>query len=752
MTLWTSKLTRIAAKMSQVGFTETLAKEGYKYNIVCNVIAPIAASRMTQTVMPPDILENLKPDWVVPLVAVLVHPSNQHETGSIFEVGGGHIAKLRWERAKGALLKTGPTLTPGAILKQWKHVNDFSEPSYPCGVANFMTLLEEAQKLGDNDPGEQLDFGGKVALITGGGAGLGRSYALLFASYGASVVVNDLINPDDVVQEIQKSGGKAVGNKASVEDGDAVVKAAIDAYGRIDILVNNAGILRDKAFANMEDKMWDQVVAVHLRGTFKTTKAAWPYFLKQKYGRVVNTTSTSGIYGNFGQANYAAAKLGILGFSRALAREGAKYNINVNTIAPNAGTNMTRSIMPEDMVQAFKPEQVAPLVLTLCSDKVPKPSTGGLFEVGSGWHARTRWQRSGGRGFPVDIKLTPEAVVKAWTDIINFDDGRADHPEDGQDGLKSIMKNMENKRHEGGEDIGEGNDKQVLDNIEEAKKMQSEKSDFKYDDKDVILYNLGVGAKRTQLPLVYEGSESFQVLPTFGVIPPFGAEAPWNMYDILPNFNPTMLLHGEQYLEIRKFPVPTAATLISYTNLVEVVDKGKSAILTTGAITKDAATGEDIFYNESSAFIRGSGGFGGRSKASDRGAATAVHHPPKRTPDAVVEELTTEEQATLYRLNGDRNPLHVDPNFSKMGGFKTPILHGLCFFGISGKHVYQTYGPFNNIKVRFVGTVLPGQRLRTEMWKEGRRIIFQTVVVETGKPCIAGAGAELLSGGKGAKL
>ena len=115
------------------------------------------------------------------------------------------------------------------------------------------------------------------------------------------------MDPDTVVQEIQKSGGKAVGVKASAEDGDAVVKAAIDAYGRIDIIVNNAGILRDKAFTNMDDKMWDQVIAVHLRGTYKVTKAAWPYMLKQKYGRIINTTSTSGIYGNFGQANYAAA-------------------------------------------------------------------------------------------------------------------------------------------------------------------------------------------------------------------------------------------------------------------------------------------------------------------------------------------------------------------------------------------------------------------------------------------------------------
>ena len=160
-----------AAKLSQVGFTETLAKEGFKYNIFANVIAPIAASRMTETVMPPDILENLKPDWVVPLVAVLVHPSNKQETGSIFEVGGGHVAKLRWERAKGALLKTDATLTPSAILKKWNGVNDFSKPSYPTGTADFMELLEEAQKLGPNDPGEPLDFTGRVALITGAGGG-----------------------------------------------------------------------------------------------------------------------------------------------------------------------------------------------------------------------------------------------------------------------------------------------------------------------------------------------------------------------------------------------------------------------------------------------------------------------------------------------------------------------------------------------------------------------------------------------------
>jgi multifunctional beta-oxidation protein len=161
----------IAAKLALVGFTETLAKEGVKYNILANVIAPIAASRMTETVMPPDILKNLKPDWVVPLVAVLVHSSNKNETGSIFEVGGGHVAKLRWERSKGALLKTDESLTPGAIKAKWDQVVDFSKPEYPSGPADFLGLLEEAGNLPTNPNAEQPDFKGKVVLVTGGGAG-----------------------------------------------------------------------------------------------------------------------------------------------------------------------------------------------------------------------------------------------------------------------------------------------------------------------------------------------------------------------------------------------------------------------------------------------------------------------------------------------------------------------------------------------------------------------------------------------------
>lgn len=207
-----------------------------------------------------------------------------------------------------------------------------------------------------------------------------------------------------------------------------------------------------------------------------------------------------------------------------------------------------------------------------------------------------------------------------------------------------------------------------------------------------------------------------------------------------------MLLHGEQYLEIKQYPIPTAATLVSYPKLLEVVDKGNAAILKSGTTTVNKETGKEVFYNESTVFIRGSGGFGGQKKPEDRGPSTALNKAPKRSPDFTKEEKTTEEQAVLYRLSGDYNPLHVDPAFAKMGGFKVPILHGLCSFGIAAKSVYEQYGPFKNIKVRFAGTVEPGQTLVTETWKEGNKVLFQTKVKETGKLAISGGGAELVDG------
>ena len=261
-----------------------------------------------------------------------------------------------------------------------------------------------------------------------------------------------------------------------------------------------------------------------------------------------------------------------------------------------------------------------------------------------------------------------------------------------------------------------------------------------------MLYNIGIGAKRTDLKYVFEGAEDFQVIPTFGVIPPFDAETPFSLDDLVPNFSPMMLLHGEQYLEVKKYPVPTSAKTLSYAKLIEVVDKGNAAIVKHGVTTVHAETKEELFYNETTVFLRGCGGFGGKKKPADRGASTAANKPPSRMPDVVVEEKTTEEQAVIYRLSGDYNPLHVDPAFAKVGGFKVPILHGLCFFGIAGKAVYEKFGAFKNVKVRFAGTVLPGQTLVTEMWKDGNKVIFQTKVKETGKLAIGGAAAELVDG------
>lgn len=277
--------------------------------------------------------------------------------------------------------------------------------------------------------------------------------------------------------------------------------------------------------------------------------------------------------------------------------------------------------------------------------------------------------------------------------------------------------------------------------IQEAMTQKRIPTTYTYDDRDVILYNLSLGARRTDLDLVYERSQNFQVLPTFGIVPMY--DSLFSVKDIVPNYDQRMLLHGEQYLEIKQFPIPISGTLKTESRLIEVIDKGNAALVKRGFTTFDAL-GKPVFYNENTSFIRGSGGFGGQKKPSDCGAATAVNTAPPREPDKIVEEKTADNLAALYRLIGDRNPLHIDPKFSAAGGFPVPILHGLATFGISGKHVFQAYGPFQNIKVRFSGTVLPGQTIVTEMWKEGFKIVYRAKVKETGKICLSNAAVELL--------
>ncbi len=230
-----------------------------------------------------------------------------------------------------------------------------------------------------------IDFKGRVAIVTGAGGGLGRQHALALAARGARVVVNDLGGATDgsgasasaaqaVVEEIRAAGGEAIANGASVTDAAAVqamVQQAVDAWGRVDILVNNAGILRDKSFAKMDLADFRLVVDVHLMGAVNCTKAVWALMNAQKYGRIVMTTSSSGLYGNFGQSNYGAAKLALVGLMQTLSIEGAKNDVRVNCLAPTAATRMTEGLMPQEVLDALKPEAVVPAMLVLASEGAP---------------------------------------------------------------------------------------------------------------------------------------------------------------------------------------------------------------------------------------------------------------------------------------------------------------------------------------------------------------------------------------------
>ncbi|BGP42398.1 hypothetical protein JCM10450v2_006492 [Rhodotorula kratochvilovae] len=732
-----------AAKMGLVGFAKTLAREGAKYNIHANAIAPVAASQMTETIMPPEMLAQLSPEMIVPLVAYLSHESTE-ANGQLFEAGAGWYGRVRWERTKGRVFKTDATFTPAAVAAQWDAINDFTDADHPENItdADYLGYLEKAKSLSSNKQGAEVRFDGKTVLITGAGAGLGRAYALMFAKGGANVVVNDMSgdNADKVVKEIKAAGGKAVAVVASTLEGEKLVKAAVDAFGAIHTIVCNAGILRDKSFAAMTEPEWDAVYSTHLKGTYAVAKAAWPLFQKQRYGRIVTTASSVGVHGNFGQANYSTAKSAIIGLTRTLAIEGKKYGIQANVLVPNAGTSMTATVWPEEMVKAFAPDFVAPVVCYLGSEACD--ATMGLYEVSGGWCASLRWQRSYGYAFPVNKKVLPEDVAAKWDTITRFDEN-ATNPNSTAESLEAIVANFSNEDESagssGGADYTDPEDSEL---VAEAKRTAHSSGTYEYTERDIALYNLGIGATEKDLDLVFEGDDNFQAVPTFGVIPQFAVSSGLSL-DWLPNFSPMMLLHGEQYLELKK-PFPTSGSLVSESKLAEVLDKGKAAAVTTVTLTKDAATGEVLAENHSTVFIRGAGGFGGRKTGKDRGAATALNKPPARKPDAVVEEKTLPQQAAIYRLSGDYNPLHVDPNFAKVGGFDQPILHGLCSFGISGKHIYRKFGAFKNIKVRFAGVLFPGETLRTSMWKEGNTVIFTTECVERKTPVLSSAAVTLV--------
>ena len=538
-----------------------------------------------------------------------------------------------------------------------------------------------------------LRFDNRVAIVTGAGNGLGRAHALLLAAHGAKVVVNDLggghtgagkssAAADKVVEEIRASGGVAVANYDSVEDGAKIVESALDAFKRVDILINNAGILRDTSFPKMTDQDWDLIYRVHVLGSFRVTQAAWPHMRDAGYGRVIMTASAAGIYGNFGQANYSMAKLGLHGFAQTLAIEGNKRGIRVNTIAPIAGSRMTETVLPPNLVPALKPEFVSPLVAWLCHESCDE--NGSLFEVGGGYVGKLRWERTAGALFRLSRPMTPEAVRDKWSAICDF--GKATHPSNVTESMQPILGNLGTAKGKGGNEFVD---------LDEAVGFEWPPRTTTFDERDVSLYALGVGAGKDpldakDLSFVYEMSgDGFKMLPTFAVAPAHramfdlakqGKQAPGLHYGF------DRVLHGEQYTEIRA-PWPTHGTLTHKIKVKDIFDKGKGALVIQGITTTDEA-GTELAYNEVSTFVRGAGGWGG-----ERGPSADVNVPPGRAPDAVVEQKTDPNQALLYRLSGDWNPLHVDPAFARNFGFERPILHGLCTFGFAGRHVVSKFAP-----------------------------------------------------------
>lgn len=583
---------------------------------------------------------------------------------------------------------------------------------------------------------DQLRFDGRVAVVTGAGGGLGKAYALLLASRGAKVVVNDLGSARDgagksnaadaVVKEIKDKGGVAVADYNSVVEGEKLIKTAIDNFGRIDILINNAGILRDKSFTKMTEQDWDLIQAVHLKGAFKTTHAAWETFRKQKYGRIVMTSSNAGLFGNFGQANYSAAKLGLVGLANTLAIEGAKYNIKVNTIVPTAASRLTEDILPPEMYEAMKPELIAPVVAYMVHESFN--DTGAIIDSTLGFATKAQLFRSSGAPLkkrPSD-PVTIESVKENWSKVVDM--RGAKHLEKIADVTLELVDKLQE--------------------FEERSKLDGDKDSYwttyDYNAKDLVIYALGVGASvenPTDLKFLYESHENFSPLPSFFILAGMCMEAP-----IVANAMPpgkfadfTNVLHGEQYIEfVGDFP-GTEGVFTTRCYVVDVLDKGSSAV---------AIVNSEIFQNkqlvcrtQQHIFVLGQGGFGGPRNSKN---AIGVANAPKRSPDAVVEQRTAEDQAALYRMSGDLNPLHIDPNVATASGHKKPILHGLASLGFSARHVLARFGGNDSsnvkaLKARFVKPVMPGETLVTEMWVEGKRVHFQTKTKETGNTVIAGA-------------
>jgi 3-hydroxyacyl-CoA dehydrogenase/3a,7a,12a-trihydroxy-5b-cholest-24-enoyl-CoA hydratase len=597
------------------------------------------------------------------------------------------------------------------------------------------------------------------------------------------VVVNDLGGSvdgsgagtraaDTVTEAIRAAGGRAVPSYDSVDQGPKIVKTAMDAFGRVDAVVANAGILRDASFGKMSRAAWDAVYQVHVKGAYSVIRAAWPSMREQRFGRVVLVSSSTGLYGNFGQANYGAAKGAALGLASALSVEGAARGINVNVISPIAASRMTEGLMPPDLLEALQPAAVAPVVAYLCSRACKH--TGRVVEVGAGWSAGVRWQRSEAfrlapAAAAADEPLSLERVAAAWPSINDWDTASS-HPTSTQSAFEPIMAALAGsgaaQAHTDDYDqVGEALRQtppspsappsawRMLPGVSGGARGKSESVDAaracaatlrtvtsEYAGRDSALYALAVGAltgperalDEKDLCLLYDGCGDYdiqQVLPSQAVL------WPHSVLEDLPSvpgleFDPTMLLHGEQDLVIARSPVdglpvglPASGTISTSARIRGVFDKGSGALVIADAVTSAAASGEALAANRISIFIRGVGGFGGDRGPVFEGGDADVGAPTGQ-PHAVAEWRVPHAAAALYRLCGDTNPLHVNPSFAQAGGFERPILHGLASFGAATRHIVRCACAGDvrrvaRIRGRFTKHVFPGDTLVTQMWSVG---------------------------------
>jgi NAD(P)-dependent dehydrogenase (short-subunit alcohol dehydrogenase family)/acyl dehydratase len=337
---------------------------------------------------------------------------------------GVPIRTLIWKEKEGrALFRTFNTQTGEAVIDR--------------GMVEWVSREEMVKRR----KREGIRFDGQVAIVTGAGAGLGRVYAIDLARRGAKVVVNDLGSGKDgrgggeqraadrVVEEIRAFGGEATASYESVATpagGEGIVQAGVKAFGRVDILINNAGILRDRTLVKMEPESWDGVMDVHLKGVYNVTRPAFVKMREQGYGRIVLTSSAAGLYGNFGQTNYSAAKMGLVGFMNTLKLEGEKHNIKVNTVAPIAGTRLTEGVLPPELFEKLRPEFVSPLVLYLCSEHCPV--SGAIYNAGMGCFNRVGVVTGSGALLGDDKEATTPEAVAAHMERIKSLEGAREYP------------------------------------------------------------------------------------------------------------------------------------------------------------------------------------------------------------------------------------------------------------------------------------------------------------------------------------